>query len=203
MAVRPLPGAGPGVLRGADRDVRQPGRLPADQPQAAAGLLDHRPRRLHDDGPGAADTATASAAVLFYLIAYLFMNLGAFAVVAFLRNQTGSEDLTRLPRPGAAVAVDGGDAVVLPAEPARHAAAGRLRGQVPDLRRPVRRRPVLLARRPAGLGVTLFGLLVVGGLNTVLSAVYYIKVMKVMILEAGPRTSKARSRRRCRSRPAR
>ena len=35
------------------------------------------------------------AAVLFYLVAYLFMNLGAFAVVAFLRNQTGSEDLTR------------------------------------------------------------------------------------------------------------
>src|SRR5690349_5199158 len=32
-------------------------------------------------------------AMLFYLIAYLFMNLGAFAVVAFLRNQTGSEDL--------------------------------------------------------------------------------------------------------------
>src|SRR5207302_10080186 len=35
-----------------------------------------------------------AAAVLFYLIAYLFMNLGAFAVVAFLRNQTGSEDLS-------------------------------------------------------------------------------------------------------------
>src|SRR5207248_5065427 len=33
------------------------------------------------------------AAMLYYLIAYLFMNLGAFAVVAFLRNQTGSEDL--------------------------------------------------------------------------------------------------------------
>ena len=31
--------------------------------------------------------------MLFYLVAYLFMNLGAFAVVAFLRNQTGSEDL--------------------------------------------------------------------------------------------------------------
>ena len=40
---------------GRDGDVRQPGRLPADQPQAAAGLLDHRPRRLHDDGPGDAD----------------------------------------------------------------------------------------------------------------------------------------------------
>ena len=33
-------------------------------------------------------------AVLFYLVAYLFMNLGAFAVVAFLRNLTGSEDLS-------------------------------------------------------------------------------------------------------------
>ena len=35
-------------------------------------------------------------AVLFYLVAYLFMNLGAFAVVAYLRNQTGSEESGRL-----------------------------------------------------------------------------------------------------------
>src|SRR5262245_26256268 len=35
-----------------------------------------------------------AAAVLLYLIAYLFMNLGAFAIVAFIRNQTGSEDLS-------------------------------------------------------------------------------------------------------------
>src|SRR5262249_2294693 len=33
-------------------------------------------------------------AVLFYLVAYFLMNLGAFAVVAFLRNTTGSEDLS-------------------------------------------------------------------------------------------------------------
>src|SRR5205085_5745070 len=39
-------------------------------------------------------TRGGASAVLFYLIAYLFMNLGAFAVVAFLRNQTGSEDLS-------------------------------------------------------------------------------------------------------------
>src|SRR5262249_49933188 len=38
-------------------------------------------------------TSEGAGAVLFYLIAYLLMNLGAFAVVAFLRNQTGSEDL--------------------------------------------------------------------------------------------------------------
>ena len=35
-------------------------------------------------------------AVLFYLVAYLFMNLGAFAVVAFLRRETGTEDLDRM-----------------------------------------------------------------------------------------------------------
>ena len=34
-----------------------------------------------------------------------------------------------------------------------------------------------------GLGFTLLALLVVGGLNTVFSAVYYLKVMKVMIIE--------------------
>src|SRR5262249_10251214 len=39
-------------------------------------------------------TADGAGAVLFYLVGYLFMNLGAFAIVAFLRNQTGSEDLS-------------------------------------------------------------------------------------------------------------
>src|SRR5439155_3727644 len=38
-------------------------------------------------------TADGAAAVLFYLIVYLVMNVGAFAIVAFLRNQTGSEEL--------------------------------------------------------------------------------------------------------------
>src|SRR3989442_11252945 len=44
-------------------------------------------------GLAALDPARALA-VLFYIVAYSFMNLGAFAVVAFLRNQTGSEDLS-------------------------------------------------------------------------------------------------------------
>src|SRR5204863_5623988 len=35
-----------------------------------------------------------AGAVLFYLVTYLFMNLGAFAVVAMMRNLTGQEDLT-------------------------------------------------------------------------------------------------------------
>ena len=49
-------------------------------------------------------TRDGAAAVLFYLVAYLFMNLGAFAVVAFLRNLTGSEDLARLSRPDLSLA---------------------------------------------------------------------------------------------------
>jgi NADH-quinone oxidoreductase subunit N len=36
----------------------------------------------------------AASAVLFYLVGYLPMTVGAFAVVAFLRNATGSEELS-------------------------------------------------------------------------------------------------------------
>ena len=37
--------------------------------------------------------AEAVAALLFYLGVYVFMNLGAFAIVAFLRNAIGSEEI--------------------------------------------------------------------------------------------------------------
>jgi NADH-quinone oxidoreductase subunit N len=128
-------------------------------------------------------TRSGVEAVLFYLIAYLFMNLGAFAVVAFLRNQTGSEDLDdfrglvrRSPwmvvtlalfllsllgiPPLAGFVAKFQVFSVLFKEGQNYSAAGE-----------------------TGLGAILYGLLVVGGLNSVLSAVYYIKVMKVMILE--------------------
>ena len=122
--------------------------------------------------------------MLFYLIAYLFMNLGAFAVVAFLRNQTGSEDLSDfrgLVRRSPVLVVT---LARLPAQPARHAAAGRVRGQVPDLQRAVSTPARLRRRRRSRASATLmYALLVIGGLNTVISVVYYIKVLKVMILE--------------------
>src|SRR5262249_12886866 len=60
-------------------------RLLAYSTIAQAGYMMMGLATLRSDGAGA---------VLFYLVAYLFMNLGAFAVVAFLRNLTGSEDLT-------------------------------------------------------------------------------------------------------------
>ena len=82
--------------------VRQPGRLRPNEHQAAAGLFDDRPRRLHDDGRrrGRATGGhqrgrrrEAVAALVFYLAVYVFMNLGAFAIVAFLRNAIGSEEI--------------------------------------------------------------------------------------------------------------
>ena len=44
-------------------------------------------------GVGVMTPASASA-VLYYLVAYLLMNLGAFAVVALVRNATGSEEIS-------------------------------------------------------------------------------------------------------------
>lgn len=128
-------------------------------------------------------TKDGAGAVLFYLMVYLAMNLGAFAVVAFLRNATGSEDLSsfrglvqRSPVMVITLGVFllsllglpplGGFAAkfqifaVLYDSGADHQIAGRL-----------------------GLAYTLYALLVIGGLNTVLALIYYVKVLKVMILD--------------------
>lgn len=122
-------------------------------------------------------------AVLFYLAAYLFMNLGAFAVVAYLRNQTGSEDLDDyrgLVRrsPWMVVTLSLFLLSLLGIPPLVGFTA---KFQIFS---------VLWSTSQAwyhhgnsGLGAVLFGLLIVGGVNTVISAMYYIKVMKVMILE--------------------
>jgi NADH-quinone oxidoreductase subunit N len=122
-------------------------------------------------------------AALFYLVAYLFMNLGAFAVVAYLRNQAGTEDLAdcrglvrRSPWMVVTLAffllsllgippLVGFAAKFQVFAALYHGGEAYYRSGEP------------------GLGATLYALLVVGGINTVLSAVYYVKVLKVMILE--------------------
>ncbi len=124
-----------------------------------------------------------ASAVLFYLIVYLFMNLGAFAVVAFLRNLTGSEDLKdfrglvqRAPRLVITLAVFLLSLLGIPPL-AGFAAKFRVFAALFEG-----------GQYYAGLGEpalanTLYALLVIGGLNTVISAVYYVKVLKVMILD--------------------
>jgi NADH-quinone oxidoreductase subunit N len=129
-------------------------------------------------------TSDGAAAVLFYLIAYLLMNVGAFAVVAFIRNQIGTEDLSGyrgLVRrsPGLVIALAVFLLSLLGLPPLAGFAAkfqifrvlyegGMHYGRIGE----------------PGLANTLYALLVIGGLNTVISLVYYIKVLKIAILEA-------------------
>jgi NADH-quinone oxidoreductase subunit N len=124
-----------------------------------------------------------TSAVLFYLVAYLFMNLGAFAVVAFLRNQTGSEDLAsfrglvrRSPWMVITLAVFLLSLLGIPPL-AGFAAKFQIFRVLFDAGKEY------TAQGQAGLGYIMYALLVIGGLNTVLSVVYYVKVLKVMILE--------------------
>jgi NADH-quinone oxidoreductase subunit N len=122
-------------------------------------------------------------AVLFYLAAYLFMNLGAFAVVAYLRNETGSEELDDYRglirrSPWMVVTLSIFLLSLLGIPPLVGFAA---KFQIFSVLWSTSQ--AWYRQGDAGLGAVLFGLLIVGGVNTVLSAMYYVKVMKVMILE--------------------
>src|SRR5205823_2977031 len=127
-------------------------------------------------------------AVLFYLVAYLVMNLGAFALVAFLRNATGSEDLRdmrglvyRAPWAGALLGLFLLSLLGLPPL-AGFAAKFQVFAALFDAGKEYTARAQVAGTSPA-LGYTMYALLIIGGINTVISAVYYLKVMKVMILE--------------------
>jgi NADH-quinone oxidoreductase subunit N len=128
-------------------------------------------------------TADGAGAVLLYLIVYLFMNLGAFAVVAFLRNRTGSEDLKdfrglvrRSPWLVITLAIFLLSLLGMPP----------LAGFVAKFRVFQVLYEAATDYGSAGrwnLAWTMIALLVVGGLNTVFSLYYYVKVLKVMILD--------------------
>jgi NADH-quinone oxidoreductase subunit N len=128
-------------------------------------------------------TADGAGAVLFYLIIYLFMNLGAFAVVAFLRNQTGSEDLSAFRglvyRSPLLVTTLGVFLLSLLGIPPL--AGFMAKFQIFSVLFEAGQRYARSGQ--TGLAYTMYALLVIGGLNTVLSLVYYIKVLKVMALD--------------------
>jgi NADH-quinone oxidoreductase subunit N len=125
--------------------------------------------------------AYGAAAVLSYLVVYLFMNLGAFAVVAFLRNLTGSEEL-----PSFRGLVYRAPVLVVTLGVFLLSLLG-----IPPLAGFFAKFEVFKALFKAagdygydsGRGMTMLALLVIGGINTVISLVYYIMVLKVMILD--------------------
>lgn len=129
------------------------------------------------DADGARD---AVSAVTFYLGTYLFMNLGAFAIVALLRNRLRSEEIDAYAglvrsSPGIVVAT----AVVLVSLIGLPPLAGFVAKFLvfSSLVQAIS----LHAERPLMLV-----LLVVGGLNTVISLFYYLRVLKVMTFDPPP-----------------
>jgi len=128
-------------------------------------------------------TRDGAGAVLFYLITYLFMNLGAFAVVAFMRDITKQEDLSYYRgfvfRSPLLVIMLGVFLLSLLGLPplAGFAAKFQIFQVLYDSSRHYAEqgKPVL--------SMTMWVMLVAGGLNTVLSLFYYVKVLKVMVLE--------------------
>ena len=130
------------------------------------------------DAPaGARDAITA---VAFYLATYLFMNLGAFGIVAMLRNQLRSEEIAAYgglirTSPGIVVAM----AVVLVSLIGLPPLSGFVAkflvfSSLVDAISVGCERPLMLL------------LLVIGGLNTVISLFYYLRVLKVMTFDPLP-----------------
>jgi NADH-quinone oxidoreductase subunit N len=114
----------------------------------------------------------AVAAVPFYMGMYLFLNLGAFAVVAFLRNVMRSEEIADYAgmirrAPGVAICFS----IIL----------FSLIG-LPPFNGFWAKLQALMYLWPAEM----YWLLIVGGLNTVISLFYYLRIVKVMTIDPEP-----------------
>ncbi|HEX4129607.1 MAG TPA: NADH-quinone oxidoreductase subunit N [Pirellulales bacterium] len=125
---------------------------------------------LQDSNPALAEQAIA--ALCFYVGVYLFMNLGAFAIVAFLRNAMRSEEIADY-----AGLIRRAPGVVLCFSVILISLLGL---------------PPLAGFWPKALAfyalvtAKLYVLLVIGGLNTVISLFYYLRVVKTMTLDPEP-----------------
>ena len=128
-------------------------------------------------------THAGASAVLYYLAAYVAMNLGAFGVVALVRNATGSEDISAFRglvkrNPLLAITMTVFLASLLGLPPlAGFAGKFQVIAAVYDAARSAS------ASGPPGLGAVFYVLLAVGAVNTAVSAYYYLKVARAMLLE--------------------
>jgi NADH-quinone oxidoreductase subunit N len=117
----------------------------------------------------------AVAALVLYVTMYVFMNLGAFAIVAFLRGAIGSEE----------IASYGGLIRSCPATSI--ALAGILVSLVgiPPMAGFIGKFAIFRALMDAG-GPWMMSLFVIAGVNTVISLIYYLRVAKVVCMDPEP-----------------
>jgi NADH-quinone oxidoreductase subunit N len=128
-------------------------------------------------------TQTGASAVLYYLAAYVAMNLGAFGVVALVRNATGSEELSAFRglvrwNPFAAVALTVFLASLLGLPPLAGFA-----GKFQVFKAVYEAARAASSGGPSGVATVFYVLLAVGAINTAVSAYYYLKVASAMLLE--------------------
>jgi NADH-quinone oxidoreductase subunit N len=132
--------------------------------------------------PAAAETAVSSLAI--YIVVYLFMNLGAFAIVAFLRNAMRSEEIAdyaglirRCPLTVVCFAAILFSLVGLPPLSGFIGKFAIFASLVDGYQ---------ISRAAGAPALYLIILLVVGGINTAISLFYYLRVVKVMTMEDEP-----------------
>ncbi len=120
--------------------------------------------------------------LLYYLVVYMFMNLGAFAVVALIRNEIFSEDIDdynglaqQAPRYCLCMAVCMFSLIGLPPFGGFFAKWSIFA-------------PLLQA---GYVNKMMWGVLVIGGVNTVFSLFYYIRVLKAMYIAPRPDGARA------------
>ena len=131
-------------------------------------------------GVSPAGAGRAVGSLVFYLATYLFMNLAAFAIVALLRNRLRSEEIAAYAglvrtSPGIVVATT----VVLVSLIGLPPLAGFVSkflvfSSLAEAIQAGAEKPLMLV------------LLVVGGVNTVISLFYYLRVLKVMTFDPPP-----------------
>jgi NADH-quinone oxidoreductase subunit N len=128
-------------------------------------------------------TRAGGSAVLYYLCAYVAMNLGAFGVVALVRNATGSEEIGAFRglvrrNPLLAVAMTVFLASLLGLPPLAGFA-----GKFQVFAAVYQAAKDATASGPPGLGLLFYTLFAVGAVNTAVSAYYYLRVARAMLLD--------------------
>jgi len=133
---------------------------------------------LEGQSADAGDAATrAISGLLYYLVVYLFMNLGAFAVVAMVRNYTYSEDIS-----GVKGLVSQSPVLCVTMLICFFSLVG-----LPPFGGFFAKLQIFLSLMNAGqLHWFMYVVLAFGAINTLFSLFYYLRVLKAMFIEERP-----------------